>query len=100
MKGNNPPIPTWLVVCCVAMLALVLGVGPLAATLAQSPTPEPSYEELLAEEFAQPDGYEVDRIDLPEYPYDLVIVRDRRANVTCYLLGGTMTCLNTYEVGR
>ena len=44
---NNPPIPTWLVVCCVAMLALALFVGPLAATLAQTPTPEPSYEELL-----------------------------------------------------
>lgn len=98
---NEPPIPTWLVVCCVALLAFVLFGGPLAATLAQSPTPEPSYEELLAEEFGQLDGYEVDTLDLPGHHVNkLVVVRDRRTNVTCYVWGETMVCLNTYEYGR
>jgi hypothetical protein len=99
--SSEPPIPTWLVVCCAALLAFVLFGGPLAATLAQSPTPEPSYEELLAEEFGQPDGYEVDRLDLPGHHVNkLVVVRDRRSNVTCYVWGETMVCLNTYEYSK
>ena len=97
---KEPAIPTWLVVCCFAMLALALFVGPLAATLAQSPTPEPSYEELLAQQFAQPDGYAVDRVDVPGYLGDVIVVRDRKAHVTCYIWDGELVCLNTYEVSR
>lgn len=77
------------------VFGLYLGIA------AQTPTPEPSYEELLAEEFGALDGYEVDTLDLPGHHVNkLVVVRDRRTNVTCYVWGETMVCLNTYEYGR
>ena len=100
---NNPPLPTWLVVCCVAMLALVLFVGPLAATLAQTPTPEPSYEELLAEEFGAK-NYSLEKVDVGVPALynaaSVYVLVDRERHIVCYITREGIACMNDIEYGK
>jgi hypothetical protein len=84
-------------------ICLSLAVGLAAGARADTPTPEPSYEELLAEEFGAL-NYSLEKLDV-KFPAifnanDVYVLVDHKRHIVCYITREGIACMNDIEYGR